>query len=136
MGPGRIRKRRDKPTYEVIDERSASRKVGRKPPKNNIRQNRAAITDEMMDDLEEELHKLWEDNMVGDYHQSIFQQYLKVLPRDSAAAMMAKEIDDLKKNKAPVQKVNIAIIARENVLTEVKQLEHFEGENIDTFVTK
>jgi hypothetical protein len=136
MGPGRIRKRRVKPNGEGFEDRSASRRVNGKPPKTNMRLNRAAITDEMMNDLEQELILLWEDNMVGDYHQNIFQLYLKLLPRDSAAAMMAKEIDDLKKNKAPIQKVNIAIIARENVLTEVQQLENFDGENMDTFVIK
>jgi hypothetical protein len=114
MGPGRIRKRRVKQTADGLEERSQSRRVGRKPPKAGQRFARGAITDEIINNLQEELQKLWDEHSVGQYHISIFEKYLKMLPRDSLAAMMAKEIDDLKKNKAPIQKVNIAIIAREN----------------------
>lgn len=76
--------------------------------------NRAAITDEIINNLKEELNKLWHDTNVVQYHREVFLKYLKALPRESSAAMMAKEIDDLKKNKAPIQKVTLGILAREN----------------------
>ena len=114
MGPGRIRKRKIRQPVDSGEERSMSRKIPRRPPKGGLRINRAAITDEMVQNLEQELSKIWVDHNIPQYHIEVFNKYLKLLPIDSAAAMMAKEIDDLKKNKAPIQKVGIAIIAREN----------------------
>lgn len=114
MGPGRIRKRRVKQTADGNEERSASRRIPVRPPKTNVMKNRAAITDEIINNLKEELNKLWHDTNVVQYHREVFLKYLKALPRESSAAMMAKEIDDLKKNKAPIQKVTLGILAREN----------------------
>jgi hypothetical protein len=137
LAPGRIRKRKVKPNGEPLDEeRTGSRRAGQRPPKGNIRKNRAAITDEIMNSLDEELARLWEDNQISDYHKDTFQKYLKVLPRESSAAMMAKEIEDLKKSKAPIQRVIIGITARENCLKEIHGFEHEEGENIDDYITK
>lgn len=96
MGPGRIRKRRVRQYPEPGEERSMSRKMGRKPPKAGLKINRGVITDEMMTNLETELTKLWEDSNTPKYHIDVFQQYLKPLQREAGAAMMAKEIDDLK----------------------------------------
>lgn len=106
IAPGRIRKRKIKQPNELGEERTGSRRGNQRPPRKNMRkQHREAITDEIMHDLDQELTKLWNDNNVIQYHIDVFEQYVKMLPRDSSAAMMAKEIDDLKKNKAPIQKV-------------------------------
>ena len=71
-------------------------------------------TDEIINNLEEELSKLWDEHQILQYHRDTFEKYLKLLPRESSAAMMAKEIEDLNKNKAPVQRVMLGITAREN----------------------
>jgi len=136
MGPGRIRKKKIRQPVDGTEERSVSRRIGKRPPKGGMRINRAAITDEIMTNLEQELASCWADNNISQYHQEVFNKYQQLLPRDSSAAMMAKEIDDLKKNKAPIQKVNIAIIARENCLTEIKKFGDQEGENLETFITR
>lgn len=136
MGPGRIRRRKIRTNYDVGEERTGSRRMGRKPPKAEAIRKRAAITDEIMSNLEQELNKLWDENNVIQYHRDTFSSSLKSLARESSAAMMAKEIDDLKKNKAPIQKVSLGIIARENCLREVKEYRYEEGENLDDFITK
>jgi hypothetical protein len=61
-----------------------------------LRNNRAVITDEIMSNLEAELNRLWTEYNIIDYHKNVFFRYLKLLPRESAAAMMAKEVEDLK----------------------------------------
>lgn len=90
----------------------------------------------MVKNLEEDLHKSWEDHNIPQYHSEVFTKYLKLLQMDSAAAMMAKEIEDLKKNKAPIQKVSIAIIARENCLDEVKEFGDHGIEVLESYITK
>lgn len=136
MGPGRIRKRKIRNPEDIREERSQSRRGGKKPPKASLKMTRAPITDEIMEDLENELNKLWQDHSIPQYHKDVFQQYLHLLSRDASAAMMAKEIDDLKKNKAPIQKTCLGVIARENCLKEIKQYEYQEGEDLDDFITK
>ena len=136
MGPGRIRKRKIRRPVEGNDERNISRRTHKRPPKGGMRINRAAITDEMVRSLEEELSKCWIDHNIPQYHTEVFNKYLRLLPIDSAAAMMAKEIDDLKKNKAPIQKVSIAIIARENCLEEVQQFGDHGIEVLESYITR
>lgn len=89
-----------------------------------------------MNNLDEELSKLWEDNQICQYHKETFQRYMKMLPRESSAAMMAKEIEDLKKNKAPIQRVILGITARENCLKEIKEFEYNSNDNLEDFITK
>ena len=96
MGPGRIRKRKIRKPVELNNKRSVSRRINKRPPKPGLRINRAAITDDMIEKLEQELHNLWQENNIPPYHQEVFIKYLKLLPKDSGAAMLAKEIDDLK----------------------------------------
>lgn len=90
----------------------------------------------MVQNLENDLQKSWEEHNIPQYHSEIFNKYLQLLPMDSKAAMMAKEIDDLKKNKAPIQKVSIAIIARENCLEEVQQFGDHGIEVLESYITK
>ena len=96
MGPGKIRKRKIRNHYDIQEERTGSRKMGRKPPRGEAIKKRAAITDEIMGNLEQELNKLWDENNIIQYHRDLFSNSLKTLSRESSAAMMAKEIDDLK----------------------------------------
>jgi hypothetical protein len=135
MGPGKIRKRRPKLVSDTAEERSISRKIGHKPPRGNFRNPKEVITDEIMHNLEEELTKLWNENNISNYHKEVFSQYIQLLQRDSSAAMMAKEIDDLKKNKAPIQKIWVGIIARENCLNEIKELEYNDNMDFESFIT-
>ena len=96
MGPGRIRKRKIKKPIELNNKRSVSRRIPKRPPKPGLRINRAAITEEMLEKLEEDLNDLWNENSIPQYHQEVFHKYLRLLPKESAAAMLAKEVDDLK----------------------------------------
>ena len=137
LAPGRIRKRKLRIINEgADDERAVSRRLGQRPPKAGVRKSRPVITDEIMNNLEEELAKLWEEQQIIQYHKDTFLKFLKLLPRESSAAMMAKEIEDLKKNKAPIQRVILGIYARENCLNEIQEFEYDENEKFEEFITK
>ncbi|CAI2383051.1 unnamed protein product [Moneuplotes crassus] len=136
LAPGRIRRRKIRKQPDGADDRSISRRILKRPPKGEIRINRATITDEMVKNLEEELAKSWIDHNIPQYHTEVFHKYCKLLPMDSAAAMMAKEIDDLKKGKAPIQKVSIAIIARENCLEEIEEFRDPGIEVLESYIAR
>lgn len=135
MGPGRIRRRKIRQPMEGED-RSISRRISKRPPKAGMRINRGMITEEMIQNLEQELDKAWVEHGIPQYHKEIFNKYLKLLSKDSAGAMMAKEISDLEKNKAPIQKVSIAIVARENCLDEIQQFGDHGIEVLENYITK
>lgn len=97
--------------------------------------NRNAITDEVIETLKEDLNRIWDEFRIPQYHKDIFSRSLQHLSTESAAAMIAKEIENIRKHKAPVQKVVLGIIAREKLLHEIESSTFTEGDNFEEFTT-
>ena len=135
MAPGRIRRRKIKQPDEGSVERNGSRPTGSRPPKAGIGKNRNAITDEVMETLKEDLNRIWDEFRIPQYHKDVFSRSLQHLSTESAAAMIAKEIENIRKHKSPVQKVVLGVIAREKLLHEIENSNFREGDNLEEFVT-
>lgn len=56
------------------------------------------------------------------------------MPIESSAAMIAKEIENLKKNKAPIQKVVLGIRARERLLADIQSFNFNETMGLDDYI--
>jgi len=54
--------------------------------------------------------------MVPDYHRQVFFESIYALPAQSYTPIIAKEIEEVSKEQAPVQNTFRAIVARESCL--------------------
>ena len=120
MAPGRIRRRKIKQADDGSAERNASRPNGARPPKTRAIINRNIITDDVMGTLKEDLDRIWSEFRIPQHHKDVFSRYLLLLTAEASAAMIAKEIENIRKHKAPIQKVVLGINAREKLLHEIE----------------
>ena len=135
MAPGRIRRRKLKQADVDSAERAASRPTGARPPKAGAAKNRSTISDEVMGTLKEDLDRIWNEFRIPQYHKDVFYRYLMHLTTEAAAAMVAKEIENIRKHKAPVQKVVLGIVAREKLLQEIESSCFRDGDNPEEFAS-
>jgi len=59
---------------------------------------------------------VWNEHMVPDYHRQVFFESIYALPAQSYTPIIAKEIEEVSKEQAPVQNTFRAIVARESCL--------------------
>lgn len=79
------------------------------------------ITDEIVDYLDSELARLWREKSIDEFHQETFLAAVTGMPRDFSAPMIAREIENLKKNHGSIQHLQRAILAREECLTDLEK---------------
>jgi hypothetical protein len=120
MAPGRIRRRKIKQVDDGSAERNASRPNGARPPRAVGAKIKAQISDEVMGTLKEDLDRIWSEFRIPQHHKDVFSRYLLHLTAEASAAMIAKEIENIRKHKAPIQKVVLGINAREKLLHEIE----------------
>ncbi len=77
----------------------------------------------MINYLKEELLQTWDGFLIPDYHRAVFLDCIYGLPPSQYLPILAKEIEDLKNECAPIQQTVRAIIARESCIQQIKELD-------------
>ncbi len=65
----------------------------------------------------------WDGFLIPDYHRAVFLDCIYGLPPPQYLPIIAKEIEDLKNEQAPIQQTVRAIIARESCIQQIKELD-------------
>jgi hypothetical protein len=73
--------------------------------------------------MKEELLQTWDGFLIPDYHRAVFLDCIYGLPPPQYLPIIAKEIEDLKNEQAPIQQTVRAIIARESCIQQIKELD-------------
>eukprot|EP00357_Protocruzia_adherens_P036424 CAMPEP_0115012080 /NCGR_PEP_ID=MMETSP0216-20121206/24486_1 /TAXON_ID=223996 /ORGANISM="Protocruzia adherens, Strain Boccale" /LENGTH=955 /DNA_ID=CAMNT_0002380993 /DNA_START=143 /DNA_END=3006 /DNA_ORIENTATION=- len=115
--PGRVRPSRKK----GLESRNNSR--------SNLSEKRTGgkhtdihITEEMLSKLKKELKDTWERVELPKLYRQVFEHHTgKLLPNQSAP-ILVKEIDDLKRGRAPIQQLLKGIESREECIKNIKEL--------------
>jgi len=80
------------------------------------------ISTEVVNCLKEELLQTWEAFLIPDYHRTVFLDCIYGLTPHQYSPVLAKEIEDLQQERAPIQSTIRAIIARESCLSQIHEL--------------
>ena len=73
--------------------------------------------------IKEELLATWDAYLIPDYHKTVFLDCIVGLKPEDYTPIIAKEIEELKNEKAPIQNAIRAIIARESCISQIMELE-------------
>ena len=65
----------------------------------------------------------WDGFLIPDYHRAVFLDCIYGLAPSQYLPIIAKEIEDLRNEQAPIQQTVRAIIARESCIQQVRELE-------------
>jgi len=107
----------------VNTKRAQSRKtLQRKPVRQDLPVSQK-ISAEVVNQLKEELLRVWNLNMIPDYHRQIFFESIYNLPASSYTPVLGKEIEEVSREQAPVQNTFRAIVARESCLFQIQEMD-------------
>jgi len=95
-------------------QRASSKKVGHR---------HHAISTDIVNYLKEELLQTWDSFLIPDYHRTVFLDCIYGLSPTQYSPIIAKEIEDLQQEKAPIQNAIRSIIARESCVNQVRVLD-------------
>jgi len=79
-------------------------------------QYQTAVSADIVNYLKEELLQTWDSFIVPDYHRTVFLDSIYGLTPNQYMPIIAKEIEDLQQEQAPIQNAIRAIIARESCI--------------------
>ena len=81
------------------------------------------VTGDMINFLKEELLQTWDSFLIPDYHRAVFLDCIYGLHPSQYLPLLAKEIEDLKQEQAPIQSAVRSIIARESCIQQTRELD-------------
>ncbi|CAG9330044.1 unnamed protein product [Blepharisma stoltei] len=84
-----------------------------------------AITEEMLNALKGEIEAEWEIRAIPEAQREVFKSCVFDLPRNKGAAIISREIEDLRKNRSLVQIALRAVSAREESLKSIKEMNEY-----------
>ena len=82
----------------------------------------ARVTEQQVEDLHEELLKVWDEYNIISFHRAIVEEQTQDVSSEIKAAMYAKEIESYKKKSSTISKCMHGIIAREACLKNISEL--------------
>ena len=85
----------------------------------------ASLSDESLASLKLLLEGEWETQFIPDAQRQPFRECIEALEHDPAKLLLIKEIEDLRKSKAPSQQALRAVAAREESLKSVKEMNDY-----------
>ncbi|CDW89091.1 UNKNOWN [Stylonychia lemnae] len=120
--------------------RAVSRKVNQRPGSLGMNSGgpgayqQNAISGDVINYLKEELLQTWDSYIIPDYHRTVFLDSIYGLTSNQYLPIIAKEIQDLQQEQAPIQNTIRAIIGRESCLQQIKELDKVleEAERLQT----
>jgi hypothetical protein len=87
------------------------------------------VTEETLQYLQSELTKYWDAYNVEVYHRNVFKDCVEGLSLELCSPIIAKEIQDMQNEKAPILKVMKAVLAREECLKNIFEMNTFISSN-------
>eukprot|EP00347_Sterkiella_histriomuscorum_P015861 403355405 len=125
----------------VGQKRAASRKSNQRPTNYTgsgpgaYQQATQQIPTQLINHFKEELLATWDSYITPDYHRTVFLDSIYGLNSNQYLPIIAKEIEDLQQEQAPIQNTIRAIIARESCIQQIKELDRVlqEAEKQNSF---
>jgi len=90
------------------------------------------VSNEVYIYLISEVKRLWHEKQIPEYHQETFLKAVNCCSREFSAPMIAKEIETLKKNESQIQVLTKSILAREECILEIIDIDKKIGEAVSS----
>lgn len=91
----------------------------------------STITEEMVNTLKNEIETEWELRNIPNPQRDVFRSCVFELPRNKGAAIISRELEDLRKNRSLVQIAIRAVQAREESLKSIKEMNEYLAKSPD-----